>query len=405
MNIGADPEFFLIGADGRPKGAWKHWPCADEGKMEVAGQGKMFRDGYALELNPNPSYCRQLFGTTQWHLLRKAKELLSPGESLALTQAVRIDMKEFLDEAPPDCQEFGCKPSLNAYIDPSLPPVLPDIDALTHPYRYAGGHMHFSCPREVTGYEDEVDEDGYRTRTPDAWGEGMAPWALEKNIPMAVKLFDLFIMIPWIAQGCEGKEAVLRRRHYGRAGEYRVGQYGEDATGFEYRTPGPEMWKSPYLYSFFFGMGKTVLLNFEKLAASWDPDYEPIIKDAINKGDRDVARLLMQETVFAPIAALPLLRKVLGEKKQWVDDAFSGPARGQHPLGWGDLLRANGHNLVKGVSVDEHGRFGKYNGLDARVVGQALNAWNRSAAIIQKVHWPSMTHLRAALGEEERLAA
>src|SRR5262249_30638835 len=76
--------------------------------------------------------------------LAHARSLAAP-HNLSYAPACEIDLA-FLATAPEDLQHFGCEPSYDAYTKEMKTPA---VDARTHPWRYAGGHMHISLPIEV----------------------------------------------------------------------------------------------------------------------------------------------------------------------------------------------------------------------------------------------------------------
>lgn len=298
MHLGMDPEFVIVNKLGRPIPAHKAGiPGPGEKRMlapdpattdertgklrynpETDWQTRCFRDGYMVEFNVRPQTCRQ----SLTHLLRNGvailqRELKEKGLTLAAIPAVRINLARDMKDAPPDVMQFGCKPSLDAY---NGEVKIPPIDAISHPYRYAGGHMHF-------GYSGNEEE----------------KWMLNKdNHADAVKLLDLYLGLPLTAL-FNNRRTYLRRRYYGQAGEYRSQQYlkpdshkpahwadtqwaayVKTQVGIEYRTPGPEMWNAAWVASFAYGVGRFVMTGYKQLLKKYDRKLGDGVRAAINTG-------------------------------------------------------------------------------------------------------------------------
>jgi hypothetical protein len=184
-----------------------------------------------------------------------------------------------MKDAPVDVKQFGCEPSYCAY---ELTAKRPPIDAITHPYRYFGGHIHFGHPG------------GRASKTYD--------WLLDRsNHPMFGKILDLRVGLP-MTYLFDSAAQYLRRRYYGQAGEYRSQQYRPTkySVGFEYRTPGPEMWRAPWLSSLFLGLGQWCAANFPAEARQWDKSIEDDLRLAINTGV-GVQKLLARSLAPEPV--------------------------------------------------------------------------------------------------------
>jgi len=249
MYFGFDPEFFLF------KGK-KAVPAHLGGfEPKTPGSGlQVFRDGAAVELNGSPNSCAAfaingIYGNRQAAHARARMK----GFHLKARSAVLMDPADMYD-APPDLFESGCNPSWNAYAPGK--PNRPDLDLRTHPYRYAGGHFHFSYFANVK----------------------------EASILDFVKLLDLFIGVPeTFLLGNEG--TFLRRRFYGRAGEYRFGPAANGHIRVEYRTPGPEVWNHVIFPSLFCQVARAVDYYFKDLRPQLTRDLEERVQRAINTGE------------------------------------------------------------------------------------------------------------------------
>lgn len=285
--LGTDPEFFVVERKTRKAvPAHKFFPGKD-GKVVIerpqagiasprSGQGapgRYFRDGYALEINPPGTHCRELLAGDVVNLINHASLKLPPEYDFSTTPTVTVDFED-LKDAPEDVKTFGCDPSYDAY---DLVPKVPFIDAMSHPYRYGGGHMHFSYP-----FYDEKYLQAYRLN-------GNHYLTDPSNYPLMVKMLDLYVGVP-LGILLHREENFLRRLYYGQAGEYRPqiypanpGWMGE-MRGLEYRSLGGDVFNSNVLVSLAFGAARRVLYDFQALKTTWNPKIEPIVRQAVNSG-------------------------------------------------------------------------------------------------------------------------
>lgn len=186
--IGVDPELFLK-LDGKPIGSERVVP---------AGAGLVVRDGFQVEFNPPASMSISVLGS--WiskcfsELDRMVK--LHPGVEISFDEVVDVDMEE-LNSLSERSRILGSGPSFNVY---GTKPLKCDRD--TYLVRSAAGHMHFGLRGPL------FDE---RVR--------LASW------------LDVFVGNTLVLVDREPR-AAERRENYGRAGEYRIPNYG-----LEYRTP------------------------------------------------------------------------------------------------------------------------------------------------------------------------
>lgn len=287
MNFGTDPEYLITTLLGRPVPAHTlGFGNKDHKKTLVSSGGdgwesRAFRDGYMLEVNVQPSTCRQTLTYRVQRALRALKKSLPVGYKLVPKPAVKINLQKDMKGAPADVLQFGCEPSLCAY---ELEEKRPVIDAIDHPYRYAGGHLHF----------------GY-------YPSGLLEWMLDKDKhPRFIKLCDRYIGVP-LTYLFDSKATFLRRRFYGQAGEYRSQQYGKDKkqVGVEYRTPGPEVWNAPWVASYALGVGRYIAQNFKD--CTLDKTMNDDIRAAIDTGE-GVEKLLK-------FAILPKYRESVDVRK------------------------------------------------------------------------------------------
>ena len=280
MFLGTDPEFFILDKNGKPVPAHLRG-VPDKTKKRFVRGGSVFRDGYAVELNIIPTGCRETLALNVKTALQDArKSFLKGGDRFSTIPTVPIDLAD-IRKGPPDVREFGCEPSFDAY---DLQVKSPLADALTYPWRSIGGHMHFSVNKLdiKPGYDKEL------------------AWMLKPaNYPTAVRLLDLFLGIPLTCLHHRPAQ-YARRRLYGQAGEFRPQTYNENSTGFEYRTPGPEIWNHHAISGMAFGVARWVLKNFNVLRPTldlFDPDR---VRVAINTGKGRFALLQTVNSFYTP---------------------------------------------------------------------------------------------------------
>lgn len=301
-----------------------------------------FRDGFNLEINANPQMCIAQVQECAKGVLRMARKRLPKGYKIDAVSAVRVDPTVVSGpDAPEDVKVFGCHPAMNAYTEQAS---IPDIDAVSHPFRYAGGHIHFSEGKAGVGkatlkwtgpfndipvyeYPPDVQPGDY-----DPYATANMDWLWDaSNHPLAVKMLDLKVGLPLTVLQKDLAEVFLRRRFYGRAGEFRTQIYPAvladkdsfgrpltegsrprvicaKAMGIEYRVPGAETWRHNAIVAIAARCGRYTLQNFKNLSATWDKAIEDDLQLAINEG-KDCEKLLEK---FDPemLETMQALRKV-----------------------------------------------------------------------------------------------
>lgn len=288
LTLGTDPELFLVhGTTGRPVPAHRFFPGKDAKRDAGVAGTKVFRDGYAVELNLTPQACRETLTHNFYYVIAAlSKELAQAGVRLAALPAVEIDLDSDMRDAPEDVQHFGCDPAWDAYT--GMPGTIP-LDAMTHPYRYAGGHMHLGAPYHMWFHntEDKPYWAEYKTLFQERYN-----WMRNaEQVALFMRMADLYVGVP-LSYWFHKPETFARRQYYGRAGEFRFQEYGTNqetgkplAIGVEYRVPGPEVWNAPPVASFAFGVLRTLAFRFNEFAAKWDAKIEPDVQGAINGGE------------------------------------------------------------------------------------------------------------------------
>lgn len=234
--LGCDPEFFLR-RDGVVVGSEE---VVRKG-LESYG-GKVIRDGVQAEINPRAHTCRQVLGENINVCLDMVRKTLDGMPGYTADFGVSVDLtRESYDTLSDDCKEFGCKPSYN--LDPDVPQVI-QLSASEYPIRSAGGHIHLG---------------GQDTDTVNSL----------KNAPRIVLLLDMLLGNTMVLlDRSEGN--IERRKHYGRAGEFRLPPYG-----IEYRTLSNFWLRHPVLFSLAFGLAREacdIMLN------DMDDKFKPLVQ-------------------------------------------------------------------------------------------------------------------------------
>jgi hypothetical protein len=275
--FGGDPEAF-ISRDGKIIPAHSVGLQRQDNPLVLpsACGARVFRDGYAAEINVQPSMSHWLPPTDFESAVRTLCRDLKV--DIVCSASVDIDLTD-VKTWPLDVVMSGCNPTINAYkglkgvpeadypkikLADATPTELlaygvekPDINLETHPRRYAGGHIHFS---KLGG---DVEE-----------------WYRRPN--MTIKLIDKFVGLPSTVANDEPTE-FARRQFYGKAGEYRIGRYKDGRFGLEYRVLSSAAWTSAAQIRTYMQSIQWVVENFAKEADAWDTFMEEPLQRAINK--------------------------------------------------------------------------------------------------------------------------
>lgn len=274
---GGDPEHFLATSGGGAVPA--HTLFRNKTKPHCYERGKVYRDGFAVELNPLPSSCRESVAISHNKLMCEVKYLASRnGLKVISRAAVRVKPEHFV-RAPDDVLRFGCDSSNCAYDFVEKRPQ-PEQG---HPYRYGGGHVHLGA---YTG--DLVSAWDGRRGDP-SWMKN------DEEAALYIRMCDRWAGIP-IAFIFGDEANRKRRRLYGQAGEFRFQPYDERHFGLEYRTPPAEIWTCTPVLSYVMGVMKYIARNFSPLRRVWDDKIEPDVREAINTLT-DVKPLLRYATI------------------------------------------------------------------------------------------------------------
>lgn len=286
--FGADPEFTFFDKNENPVPAHRLGFKDKHNKQEIGFYATAHRDGTNLEVNfKEASSCRAHMSMFLQHGLQDVEKALPEGIKVRAKAAYQVDLDDLMSDAPEDVRYFGCDPAFDSYTGKAM---VITVDAQSHPWRYAGGHMHFGTRIKIQGSD----------RIP-AHNVLQEP----SKYPRLGQLMDWLIGIP---QTCiwNGAEQFERRKYYGRAGEFRPQRYNEYFMGFEYRTPPPDMWNHHTMVTLFYGVGKWIIDNFEALDKQYNPKWGPEIAKAINEGKDPEKFLTTVPELYDPDAILAL---------------------------------------------------------------------------------------------------
>lgn len=229
--FGTDPEVFATyEKDGKlytlPPYFFRHYlhvPASDDKRHPVFFEQngwKFHEDGAAFEMSIMPSFNpRDLFDTIQdcvktaeERLISKFPEFCMP--KLQFLPTVGFEVERWQDEGKDFrmSTEFGCDPDSDAFHMEKKATV---IDASQHPFRYGGGHVHFSGSEFI-----------------------------ESDPQLAVRVLAITAGCAAVAYSDVPELDRERTFLYGRPGKFRIQHYGKRnafgpdyATGIEYRTP------------------------------------------------------------------------------------------------------------------------------------------------------------------------
>lgn len=201
VSLGADPEFFFK-KDGEVIGSEKVIPV--EGLGDNSLSPMVIRDGVQAELNPHPNTCREDFAKGLRNCFIKLADVMGDDVSVTINPDVKISQKE-MDSLTDDSKKFGCASSKNSHGTDKI-----KVNPLTYLHRAGGGHIHLGRCNEH-----------YKN---DKLSKVLA--SPERTVAM----LDLLVGNTCVLIDCN-RGNIERRRHYGRAGEYRLPPHG-----LEYRT-------------------------------------------------------------------------------------------------------------------------------------------------------------------------
>lgn len=168
-------------------------------------------DGVALEVNLNRpcNSWQEMTKLVRFGVEASGELAAKLGLMLSIKSAVNFDFKNLVKQEWYNNERmlmgiiFGCNPDRDACATGRKSSTL---DASEHPYRYGGGHIHFSGMDEFRKYP---------LPTVRLLAIMLGNWLLVKNF----------------------EAEVHRLQYYGKPGKYRVQKYKDGTTGIEYRSP------------------------------------------------------------------------------------------------------------------------------------------------------------------------
>jgi hypothetical protein len=320
--FGCDPEFFFS-KNNKICGSEK---IISENGKSISG-GRIIRDGVQAELNPLSNTCREsLANNIRNCFINLNQTLLEKNATVSFDEVVKISREE-MDSLSKESKTFGCAPSLNLYESgESKIKVNPEI----YKYRSAGGHIHLGhCGSVVyNGYTAGGNLFSKIVTLYNKKYEGISIHELnnkEKTKPIIdilyeksynrlpkddynittsndVKVFQEYEELIYLLDILVGNTGVLldrnplaveRRKVYGRAGEFRLTNYG-----VEYRVLSNFWLKNYTVYSLMFALAR-----FAVCILTSDKNYKNTnffdeitckvkgknIERAINENDFDLA--------------------------------------------------------------------------------------------------------------------
>lgn len=266
-SIGTDPELFVVDKKGELIPAFTFLPKRYDKEITP------YWDGYQAEFGTIPTTC---LAEQNREIARGLGDLKHLAAQVGGTLSVRNTFDIPQERLATDEDEhvaFGCTPSLSVYKE-----TFPTEDPRTVPFRTAGGHMHFE-------YSDT------------------------KNIPTVIRELDRILSVIGVSL-YQYYDEPRRRMLYGRAGEYRVTDYG-----FEYRTPGPSWLVHPFFINFQFELARRVIgvADYRQAAIKEWVASEEEVRECINTCDVALAHKIISRnklTFESLMAAMPAISDV-----------------------------------------------------------------------------------------------
>lgn len=242
MGIATDTEIFALNS--RTK------------KPVFPRKGSQYADGLAYEFQTPVETCRDYFGQDVKNKLNEIKH--ETFTSVIVNPRYIIEVP---DDATDEQKEVGCSPSMNSYNGIEVPKEMEG-----EKFRSSGGHVHidyniytvyegFAFKRYISGAGlDQFKNKNYFLDTYNRLKEGSFFKSSQSNmhslnmgfetiqkyenvlsedyINFIVKLYDRLVGLYSVASEIFPESAIMRRQYYGRAGSYRLKNYG-----IEYRVP------------------------------------------------------------------------------------------------------------------------------------------------------------------------
>lgn len=251
VTVGADPEFFLKDkSNGHLVSAIDKIGGSKEHPRKIDEYGSCVQeDNVAVEYNIPPATTKEQFVESNFRVLKYLEDYVGKlGLEFSNDAAALFPHSELKDLR---ALVFGCEPDFNVWtrdVNPS--PMLPDE---YFNLRSAGGHVH-------VGWENPTMDE-------------------REELIMAM---DVFVGAPAI----ELDKDTLRRKLYGKAGAFRIKDYGA-----EYRTLSNFWIQSKESMEWVFD--RTInAVAFLRNGGRINLDHMDVINDCINNGNKDSLNLI-----------------------------------------------------------------------------------------------------------------
>lgn len=319
--LGCDPEFFFT-KKGKIVGSEKIIP--EDGLLYEPGStsrrdgghtaledisSKIIIDGVQAELNPRPNTCRANLANEISACFLELVGKIDKEVDVDFSGVVNVGKKEF-DSLTEKSKQFGCAPDINVYKGYTN---TIKINPKKYRKRSAGGHIHlgvnyYDVSGNGTNYQQYLKpkklnlhelKDGKKLiRDKINSFLHCEPIIKLTSVALALQSTDRLIPILDIILGntCvlldRNPLAAERRKIYGRAGDYRLTNYG-----IEYRTLSNFWLQSYQLMSFVTGLARTAVMIVASTIGNDIKCEEELFKatnlsniqKAINKNDFDLA--------------------------------------------------------------------------------------------------------------------
>lgn len=314
MLMGSDPEHFVL-QGGKVVAAHTLGVPPQKHKEALPG-GYMYRDGFAVEFAPFADECRAMFSNSLMALYSDGLMRLNgmgedefystPPQELPITFSMeplhafgKEEFKELMESCPEDLKQFGCSPAYDAYEDGK--PIRVRVRPSEWPYRTTGGHMHYTLWQGDNGtYSGPIECAVVLPELAEAVEKGKDVVARKLLSPL-VRRLDACVGLAYTALFPQEQEQQrIRRRVYGKAGEFRLQVYKRDEDGkptvwgVEYRTLGPRLMLSSLTVGLFYGLMREVCENTVDFSLL-TPEKEKEVLECIQSADSSRALTLWGE--------------------------------------------------------------------------------------------------------------
>lgn len=286
ITFGSDPEVFVSNG-GEIVPAFGFLPSNKQASINKKMDGAAsydadslypYWDGFQAEFRSGVHSCRDELTSQVWSGLRAIHSKAPEGSVIDVRSVVEIP-RNILKNVAEEHAALGCDPSLNVY----GPEPIHISDARRLKYRFAGHHFHFGFDRD--------------SRFNNATKLHNTP----KLVVNAVQNLDATLGLVGVSL-FENLDDPVRRKYYGRAGEFRLPQHG-----IEYRTLSSSVLIHPAIHHLLWDIGGRVFrLCIEQewpdnCYSNYDfPVQFPnetldmsVVRNAINRYEADVARDLL----------------------------------------------------------------------------------------------------------------